>query len=242
MRNRICKLCGKQFQTNTRSSFCSEKCKEVKKFIPTLIKYFGLHKSLIGSAQVYEEINKIKETLYNLYWNQGKTSSEICKIFNYPNLGNLTGKVFKYLEIPSKSCKITNKEQWYKRKSSTFNKTPYKQGWYTTWNNKEVFLRSSYEKDYAKKLDSLKIEYEVETLRIPYFDSIKETERCAIPDFYIPSLNEIVEIKSAWTLNIQNMKDRFAAYKKAGYNVKLILNKKETDLYSLNEKDLRKKK
>ena len=50
----------------------------------------------------------------------------------------------------------------------------------------------------------------------------KKKTRVAIPDFYIPSLNMIVEIKSCWTYDEQNMKDRVKAYKKLGYNFKLV--------------------
>lgn len=37
----------------------------------------------------------------------------------------------------------------------------------------------------------------------------------------------MVEIKSNYTLNLQNMKDRFKQYKKKGYKVKLIVDHKE---------------
>lgn len=75
-----------------------------------------------------------------------------------------------------------------------------------------------------------KRDYEVESLVIPYFDSQKEKYRCAIPDFYIPNQNLIVEIKSNWTLNKQNMIDKFESYKQLGYNYKLICEHKEIKL------------
>lgn len=55
----------------------------------------------------------------------------------------------------------------------------------------------------------------------------------AVPDFYIPSNNMIVEIKSTFTLNVQEMIDKFRSYKDLGYNVKLILDNKEQDLYKM---------
>lgn len=73
-------------------------------------------------------------------------------------------------------------------------------------------------------------EFEVENLRIKYFDSQKQDFRCAIPDFYLPKTNEIVEIKLNWTLNKQNMKDKFNAYVEQGYKPKLILNKQEVKI------------
>ena len=52
-------------------------------------------------------------------------------------------------------------------------------------------------------------------------------ERVAIPDFYLPRTNEIVEIKSTWTYNKQEMNDKFEAYRNLGYIPKLILDRKE---------------
>ena len=57
--------------------------------------------------------------------------------------------------------------------------------------------------------------------------------RCAIPDFYIPDKNLIIEVKSNYTLDIQNMKDKFKQYTILGYNTKLVLEHKDVDLYSL---------
>ena len=74
---------------------------------------------------------------------------------------------------------------------------------------------------------------DVETLRIKYFDSQSYTIKCAIPDFYLIDSNTIVEIKSNYTLDIQNMKDKFKAYQELGYNVKLILEHEEVNLFTL---------
>lgn len=104
---------------------------------------------------------------------------------------------------------------------------PYKQGYHTTWDNKKVYLRSSYEFNYAKQLDDYKIKYDVEKIRIRYYDSIEQKYRTSIPDFYLSDLNMIVEIKSNYTINIQNMKDKIKSYKKLGYNTKVILEGKE---------------
>lgn len=228
----FCKICGKEI-IDTKSKFCSCECKHINNFYKTLTKYFGLQESIIGTKEIFEEIDKIKNNLYDLYWNKNLTSVEICKKFNYPNVGNLTGKIFKYLDIPSKSCKNKNKESVFYRKNTEDLHSYYKHGWIKTWNNKEVYLRSSFEFNYANFLNINKIDYDVECFRIKYFDSVKNEYRCAIPDFYLIKSNTIVEIKSYWTLDIQNMKDKFNAYKNLGYNVKLILNNKEVDLYSL---------
>ena len=94
---------------------------------------------------------------------------------------------------------------------------------HTSWDNNIVFLRSSYELDYAKELDTLQVEYKVENLRLVYWDSQLHKQRIAIPDFYLPETNTIVEIKSNWTYDEQNMKDKLSVYFEHGYNFKLIL-------------------
>lgn len=106
----------------------------------------------------------------------------------------------------------------------------YKHGNYRTWEGKEIFYRSSYELEYAIQLDEQRVHYSVEDLRIPYYDSQQNRLRIAIPDFHLLDTNEIVEIKSSWTYDEQNMRDKFKAYREAGYVPKLILDRVEQEL------------
>lgn len=73
------------------------------------------------------------------------------------------------------------------------------------------------------QLDRQHICYKVEAMRIEYFDSIKNQARIAVPDFFLPETNTIVEIKSSFTYNYQNMLDKSSQYKQLGYNFILIL-------------------
>lgn len=149
----------------------------------------------------------------------------------------ITGKLFKYLGICSKSCKESAKENFkYKRSSvPTIKRNNYKSGWHKTWDGKNVFLRSSYEFNYANYLDSNKILYDVESLRIEYYDTQLCCTRISIPDFYLQSTNTIVEIKSNYTLNLnlQNMKDKIKSYKEHGYNFVLIVDGIVSDINNL---------
>ena len=101
----------------------------------------------------------------------------------------------------------------------------YKHGWHTTWHGKQVFYRSSYELRYAKNLDKQKIPYEMESKRLIYYDTQKKRYSIAIPDFYLPLENKIVEIKCNYTYNKQNMDDKFKMYKNNGYECELIIMK-----------------
>ena len=69
----------------------------------------------------------------------------------------------------------------------------------------------------------------MESKRFWYWDSQEQKQRVAIPDFYIPEQNLIVEIKSNYTYDEQNMIDRVKSFKDHGYKFKLMLNKKEID-------------
>ena len=91
----------------------------------------------------------------------------------------------------------------------------------------EHFYRSSYELEYYKILDEQKINYETEKLRILYWDSQLLKQRIAVPDIYIKKDNLIIEIKSNYTYDKINMKDKVKSYKEHGYNFKLILEHKE---------------
>ena len=231
-RNGICKICGRTKNKNGKcdNKFCQRH--NPQRFI-SLIKYFNFDKSKYGTIEVENEFNRVRNILYNLYWVENKSSSDIAKLYNYKSsCTNITQKFFKkYLDIPVKCLSYSVRENYIegRNKINNFN-NQYKQQWHTTWDGYEVFLRSSYELDYAKELDSKKIHYEVESLKIKYFDTLTSTYRCAIPDFYIPSLNLIVEIKSTYTLNVQNMKDKMAEYNKLGYTAKLICDHKELEL------------
>lgn len=229
-RQRKCSICGDVVMYKSggcKNEFCK---KHPLKQLKTLIKYFGFNQTVLGTHAAETEFYRIKDILYKDYWIDNLSSTEICKKYNYPNTGNLTAKVFEYLNIPVKSVHTTTKESWLNGKHVDFTPSWFKQEWHTTWNNKEVYLRSSYEIDFAKELDKNKVDYDVECLRIKYFDTQKNEYRCAIPDFYLPENNTIVEIKSDYTYNQQNMKDKFTAYKNLGYNCKLILNHKEVKI------------
>ena len=227
-----CKICGNYIKTGTKcnNDFCNEHHIQTFK---TLIKYFGYDKNKLGTEEA-------EDMLYDMYWNQHMTSSQITNFFNYYDSAHLINNVFYRLNIPVKTLSQSVKEAYKNGIVNCQNSigNSYKSTQHTTWNNNKVFLRSSYELDYAKYLDENKITYEVEKLRIEYYDSQNNETRIAIPDFYLPEINTIVEIKSTWTLDVVNMIDKVKAYKENGYGFKLILEHKETDIYSLLNKPM----
>jgi len=235
-----CKICGNTYIKNGNGECKNKFCQKhnISQF-KTLIKYFGFNEKKLGTCEVENEFNRIRKILYKLYWEENLSSSQIGKKFKYKNSHNIVQQIFKYLNIPPRTVKQSVINTYLTNSRETIKVTPgYKDGWHTTWNNKEVYLRSSYELDYAKELDKQKINYDVENLRIKYWDSQKQEYRCAIPDFYIPKENLIIEIKSSWTTNYQELKDKEYEYKNKGYNYKLIFEHQEYT--SIDDVDLSK--
>jgi hypothetical protein len=217
---KYCKYCGSE--KNKCKVF--EVCKKYRIF-PTLIKYFGFDESKIGTKQIYEEYYRIRNLLIEDYYDNKLSLPDLIKKYKHNNIRNFS-KIINSLEIKLRNLSESRVLTILNGKNilNNFKNSKYKHGWHTTWNNKKVFYRSSLELNYANKLDEQKIDYEMETLRILYWDSQKLIQRVAIPDFYLPDKNKIIEIKCDYTLDKQNMKDKEIAYKQHGYKFELIIN------------------
>lgn len=221
---KYCKYCG-AIKGQCKDSWVCSKFQLFK----TLQK-FGFDKSVIGTEQVITEFYRVRSIIENFYKVNSSNNEKLIETFSYTSGPANFMKVIKSLNIESKSHNEAVANAWMLGRIQPVNidsNYQYECGWHTTWDNKEVYLRSSYELEYAQELDSKRIDYDVEALRIKYFDTKENTYRCAVPDFYLPDTNTIVEIKSSWTYDEQNMKDKFKAYKELGYNTKLILDKIE---------------
>lgn len=239
VKNKIkyCKYCGAE----------KGKCKDLYvcskwRIFKSLIK-FGFNNDVIGTNDIIDEFYKIKNIIENFYNDFSSNNEMLKKIFNYTSGSANFIKLLKSLDIEIKSINESVSQAWLVgRLSNNNNINNYKCGWHTTWNNKDVYLRSSYEFDFAKELDNNKILYEVESLKIKYFDTYDNKYRCAIPDFYLPETNEIIEIKSSWTLSgrLQNMKDKFTEYKNLGYKPVLYLDKQRIDnIFELTDDNIK---
>jgi hypothetical protein len=228
-----CKWCG------AKRGQCKhpEICKLHQVITRSLIPNFEFDSSTIGTERIYEEFIRVKDMLYDLYWNQQLSLQEIKDKFpkckkELSALRLMLIAIGIQTRTPKQAVNNFIKQhpdrainQYELNKNYQF-----KSGWHTTWNNKQIFYRSSDELNFALQLDEKKINYEVEKVRIFYYDTQKQCERLAIVDFYLPDTNEIFEIKGYMWYNEttkQNMRDKFAAYKKAGYIPHLIVNNSE---------------
>lgn len=234
IKNNVCPVCG---QVDCINEFCEKhNLQQLRGFV----KHLGFDETAIGTERVFSEFYRVKKVVYDLYWTDGLSMVDLGKKFNYSSkIGFMPKNVLDNLEIPRRSLSESQKNYLINNPAAklTFSETIFRKNLKTeahiSWNGEEYFLRSSYEIEYAESLDALKILYMVENFRVEYYDSQQKVVRIAIPDFYLPESNEIVEIKSDFTLDIQEMRDRFGAYKKLGYSCKLVLEKEEVDLYNI---------
>ena len=216
-----------------------EICKLHQVITKSLIPYFGFNPLTIGTERFYEEFTRVKDMLNELYWNRQLSLQEVKDKFPKCKKG-LSGlrRMLIAIGIQIRTPKQANvnftlqhpdKVLNLKEKHS-INNYQFKSGWHTTWDNKQIFYRSNDELNFALQLDEKKILYEVEKVRIFYYDTQKQCDRLAVIDFYLPDTNEIFEIKGyMWKSETtkQNMRDKFIAYKKLGYIPHLIVNNSE---------------
>lgn len=222
-----CKVCGKE---NCNNEFC--RLHPYNQLLG-LVKV-GLNKSIIGTEKIFEEFKRIKNIYYNEYWVLRKSILTIIEENNFNISQKTMYNIFDHLEIPKRSLSDSQKISILNGKHTLTNISISGNSIkHVSWCGKIFVFRSSYEDDYANELDLLKINYEFETIKIEYFDSVLNKSRIAIPDFYLPATKELIEIKSDFTLNIQEMLDKFIAYKTLGYIPKLILEHKEIDIYNI---------
>ena len=221
-----CKWCGAVKGQCKRPDICKH-----HQLFDTLVKYFGFDNTKIGTEGIYEEYEKCYNKLYDDYVICQLSIPDMVKKYNHYDIRNFS-KILNCLNIPlrtkseSQKCNLLNG----KRQNVIITHTKFVNGWHVDWQNNKWFYCSSYELDFMKKLDAMKTHYRVESLRLIYWDSQKQTQRIAIPDFYLPDTNEIYEIKGFqwWEEKIkQNMRDKFKAYKSFGYHPHLIYNGKE---------------
>lgn len=187
-KERFCKYCGSKIEDT------STVCKNCLRYTPNLNLFKKLNikeKSLTIAAKKALEILK-KEYFENkltcdMIYDKYKIRSNTLFFFFKKHDINL--RSYSESSMTSIEENRINYSQWKNKK--------FKMEWHTTWYGEKVFLRSSYEILLASKLDDSQIYYTVESLRIKY-TAEDGTRHLYIPDFYIPSLNLIIETKSSY--------------------------------------------
>ena len=166
-----CKICGRPLNDKLKcdNEFCQT---NHYKTILILIDRFGFDKNKLGTIDVEDEFNRVRNLIYDMYWIKHMSSTEICKLCGYKSVHTLVNSLFKKLGILPKSLSQTSRENLEMGRRNIQNKpVNFKRYYHITWENNEVVFRSSYELDYANELDMKKIKYCYEKLSIKYFDS-----------------------------------------------------------------------
>lgn len=219
---RVCKICGQNICQHP------EICKS--NFLRNIInlKKIGFNLEVIGTKDIYQEYYRIQRQIFELYHIKQLSILELQNLYEIKSERTLE-LLFKFLKIETRDKSTAQVLAVLNGKNTIPNCNHYKYGWHTSWENKEYFYRSSYEEDYMNELDKNKISYDGEIFRIPYFNTDKNTWCVAIPDIYLPDTKTIVEIKSNYTYDKQEMIDKSNEYKRLGFNFKLVLEHIEYD-------------
>jgi hypothetical protein len=213
----VCKHCGEEECKRP------EVCKLFRQKHNVYDVYFGFDINKKGTNEFYNEFDRIVNMLKEDYFDKELSLTEIANKYkmNYQTVHMVFKKIGIIARTISEAGYLAAKNG--KGNSDNAVSYPYKSGYHINWKGKEVHYRSNYEKEYYSILDEKKVNYEIENLRIVYYDTQKKKFRIAIPDIYIKDMNEIIEIKSKWTLDEINMNDKIKAYKTLGYNVKVMI-------------------
>lgn len=223
-----CKYCGVKLD-KPKSRTCSE-CKQYVGYLRTF------NKMNILNGSLKDRYNKLYDILCTEYFDYGNSLPVLSEKYNL----DIT-TVYKFIKSSDKGCRdisdgIHNaiKMNRYHIISKPFN---FISGKHISWDGESYTYKSSWEDKYMTELDGQKINYIYEPFRIEYYDSLLDKNRFSFPDFYLPDTNEIIELKSNYTIKgkVQEMKDKFKAYQKNGYIPKLLLNWKFVDIDTLPE-------
>ncbi len=181
------------------------------------------------NPNIKEEYRKLQQLLSHEYLIQCKSMPDIMKEYDIPSSKTLFD-LFKVLNIQARTFSEAVKLTVVNGKWNCPSAGGFKHGWHISWEGIPVYYRSSYELNYCKSLDSQKISYTMEPMRIQYYCTQSESYRIAIPDFLLPEQNLIIEIKGTYWYDEQQMKDKMKAYAALGYKFKLVLEGEEVEV------------
>lgn len=215
LKPRVCNQCNNSINFK-RKKYCNECSKYSKRC------YFYKNINTYKKGISFSEINKNSiELIYNEYIINELSLNDLATKYNVA--ANTIKNFLIQNGIKTRTIKESIGILVENGKLSMPHNYMYKSGFHTSWDGITYFYRSSYEHNVMVLFDENKIKYLYEKKRIKYYDTQKGKNRISIPDFYLPVNNTIVEIKSEYTLDPINMKDKFRKYKDLGYNAKLFI-------------------
>lgn len=221
----VCKYCGKVTGRLVAPNREQGVCSECKSFVPRLKTLTQLG---FVEGSLKDRYNAAVQKICTEYFDEKES---LCTLSEKYGLDELV--FYRILQQDSRGMRNISEslQTALEQNRIQLKDSPnFVHGTHTSWEGFNFHYRSSWEKEYMERLDKQKIRYEVEPFYVRYWDTQQCRERLAKPDFYLLDSNEIIELKSSYTYNEQNMKDKFQAYRKEGYIPKLLLDWKFTDL------------
>ena len=174
-----------------------------------------------------EEFFSIRNTLYNLYYENKLSSLEISKNFDFSNnrvffdMYKLFG-FFKFRKI-KESAKISSlKKETPKAEIKGKSNYAYLYGYYINKLGNIFYYRSSYELATIKYLEDKNIKCELNKSHIVYRSSKDNSLHSGYPDFYLPDYNLFVEIKSTYNYDEKDLIDRYEEIRKSNNDFIII--------------------
>lgn len=223
---RICKCvhCKNSFINKVRLKVCLE-CTQWTRNVP-MYKQLGCYEQ---GMKLTECNAKALAILSDLYFNKKYSKPEIKQL-----VGVDTHSLFKYFKkngINLRDLSDAQSNAFENGRSKLPKGHPhYKCGWHTSWQGRIFYYRSSYELKYCIYLDEQRIPYEMEFKKFLYYDTQEQKNRFAVPDFYLPLENRIVEVKGEWTYDPIEMEDKRKVYVGSGYEFSLLMEQELTSL------------
>lgn len=180
-----------------------------------------------------EEFFKIRNLLYKVYYEDKRSFNEIEEMFNFHSI-NTPLSMLKLVGFEKrrglKEAVINSYITGRSTLTSPDRNYKYAHGWIETKFGK-VYYRSNYELALINILVEKNLEFSLNQFSINYISSKDNLLHKAYPDFKIDRLNLIIETKSAFNYNEQDIIDRYKEIKKLGYDF-IILEVKGHYLYN----------
>lgn len=179
----------------------------------------------LGQPDTSERLTAARSTIQEAYVNDQLSTLEIHKKFNWSCTPGHVSNFLKALNISRRSLSQASAMAITAGRAASVGHG-YKSGYHLDWSGQTHYYRSSYELKYYQILDDAKLPYQTESIHGPYYDSVLNKDRIAIPDIIIDN-RIILEVKSSWTYNKPNMIDKVISYKFNGFDVILGLDFKD---------------
>jgi len=229
-----CKECGKETCFDKMGGgyleFCSIKCmansKETRqKYKDTCLQKYGVE----NTYQSPEKIKKIKQTWMNNYGVENPYQAQMVKDkIKQDNINNY-GVEYSWqrddVKEKSKQTMLKNHGVEHALQSEKILKQQQKTGFSVKqFRNTDIWYQGTYELDFLNKYYDMFLDIQ-RGPGIKYIFNGKH--KVYHPDFYIPSLNLIIEIKNSYKAEINKNKIRLQKHAviKSGYDYCIIINR-----------------